>query len=222
MKKKNEFWVIVPAYNEQNRVRSVISKIKKYTPNIVVVDDGSKDDTYNVSITAGVACALRHVLNLGKGAALKTGIEYALSQGAKKIVVIDADGQHDPKLIPKFIKYLDEVDMVFGYRKFNSRMPLVFKIGNAVINKSIKACFGIDVKDSQCGYRSFNSAIYGKIKWRSNDYSMETEMVANIGKNQIKFKEIPIQTIYMDRYKGTTIFDGIRIIMNILRWRLQR
>lgn len=193
----------------------------KHLENVVVVDDGSKDDTYNVSISSG-AQALHHILNLGKGSALKTGIEYALSQGAKKVVVIDADGQHDPSLIPKFIGCLKDVDVVIGYRKFDKSMPIVFKIGNSLINKSIRVFFGINVKDSQSGYRAFNAKVYPSIKWQSNDYSMETEMIANIGKNQIKFKEIPIHTIYMDQYKGTTILDGIRIIINILRWRIQR
>lgn len=214
-------WAIIPAYNEGKRVAAIIKDTLKIVKNVVVVDDGSSDDTYNVSIEAG-ATTLRHMINLGKGSALKTGIEYCIGQEAKRIVVLDADGQHDPKLIPQFLQLLDKSDVVIGYRKFDREMPLVFKIGNSVINKSMEFLFGIKVKDSQSGYRAFNVGVYDKIKWKSNDYSMEAEMLTNIGKNHIKFKEVPIQTIYNDRYKGTTIFDGIRIVVNIFRWRFLR
>lgn len=112
---RNSFYVIVPAYNEGKRIDAVIKLIKKYAKNIIVVDDGSKDNTYDIAKRTGVD-VLKHIINLGKGAALKTGCDYAIKEGARKIVVMDADGQHDPSEIPYFLSYLDKVDIVFGYR----------------------------------------------------------------------------------------------------------
>src|SRR3989338_10885159 len=94
-------WVVVPAYNEEYNILSVIEKINKYTSNLVVVDDGSKDNTHLISSKI-TKHALKFKLNLGKGCALRAGCDYALSKGAKNIVVIDADGQHNPDLIPVF------------------------------------------------------------------------------------------------------------------------
>ena len=99
--------VIIPAYNEGKTIFEVITKTKSFAPTIVVVDDGSHDHTAAEAEKAG-AKVLRHKVNLGKGAALKTGCDYAAQQGAQKIITMDADGQHDPKEIPLFIAALEE------------------------------------------------------------------------------------------------------------------
>ena len=82
--------------------------------------------------------------------------------------------------------------------------------------------YKIKLKDTQCGYRAFSAKAYKKIKWKSSDYSMESEMIANVGKHHLKYAEIPIQTIYSDKYKGTTIVDGIKIVFNMLLWKIRR
>ena len=217
---KNNFYVIIPAHNEGNRILNVIKKTKKYAKNIVVVDDGSKDNTYNIAKKTGVE-VLKHIINLGKGAALKTGCDYAVKKGTKKLVVMDADGQHDPFEIPNFIKNLNNADIVFGYRTLK-KMPLILKVGNWFINESTKLLYGLDLRDTQSGYRAFRSNCYKKIRWISNDYSMESEMIANVGKCGLKYKEIPIKTIYGDRYKGTTVLDGIKIVFNMILWKLKK
>ena len=80
--------------------------------------------------------------------------------------------------------------------------------------------YGIKIKDSQCGYRAFTAKAYKKIRWKASDYSMESEMLAKIGKYKLSYAEVPIETIYSDKYKGTTILDGIKIIFNLLIWKL--
>ena len=214
-------WVIIPAHNEEKRVGSVIKTVKKYVKNVVVVDDGSKDDTGKVANNAG-AFVLVHILNLGKGAAAKTGCDYALKKGAEKIILIDADGQHNPDEIPKFLEALKEADIVFGYRKIGKGMPFVFRMGNRFLSKAVRWLFGIKLKDTQCGYRAFRADVYLKIRWRARDYGMESEMIANVGKKHLRYKEIPIETLYLDRYKGTTILDGVKIALNLIKWRLTR
>jgi len=219
MAQNKDFWVIIPAYNEEKHVGKVIEEVKKYARNIVLVDDGSKDKTSEIGRNKKVI-VLRHVVNLGKGAALKTGCDFALLKGAKQIIAIDADGQHEPKEIPNFLKSLGGVDIVFGYRKFSQQMPFVLKLGNKSINTATKMLYGINLKDTQSGYRAFTADAYRKIRWKATDYSMESEMIANTGKNKLKYAEIPIQTIYSDKYKGTTVLDGFKIVFNMIKWRL--
>lgn len=217
--KLKDTYVVIAAYNEEKHIVDVIRKTKKYCSNIIVVDDGSKDDTYGKA-TKDRVIVLKHIVNMGKGAALKTGCDYALRKDAKIIVTVDGDLQHDPVEIPNFLKAIKDVDIVFGYRRFDRNMPFVLRAGNWFINKTTKLLYKINLRDTQCGYRAFTANAYRKIRWKALDYSLESEMIANTGKNRLQYREIPIQTIYSDMYKGTTVIDGIRIIINLLIWRL--
>lgn len=216
--KKSSTWAVIPAYDEEKNIGRIIRKTKKYVDKVIVIDDGSKDKTYEVAKRNSVF-VLRHVVNLGKGAALKTGCDFAIKNNAKIIIALDADAQHDPKEIPNFLERLKNNDIVFGYRRLNKNMPLILKFGNWFINKTIKLLYGVNIKDSQCGYRAFTSKTYKKIRWVASDYSIESEMVAKTGKFNLKYKEIPIQTIYSNRYKGTTVLDGVKIVLNMILWR---
>jgi glycosyltransferase involved in cell wall biosynthesis len=218
---KNDLSVIIPAHNEQRHISSVIKKIKKYASNIIVVDDGSTDNTPRIAEKENVT-VLRHVVNLGKGAALKTGAEYAIRKGAKRLIFIDSDGQHKPEDIPRFLDALKQADVVFGSRTFNKKMPAILKFGNRFINQVNNVLYGVNLRDTQSGYRAMTASAYRKIRWRSTSYSVESEMVANTGRQRLKYKEITIKTIYSDKYKGTTIIDGIKIVLNMLWWRISR
>ena len=212
---------IIPAHNEEKRISKVIRKTKKYVKNVVVVDDGSKDQTVNCAEQENVV-VLKHIINLGKGAALKTGCEYAVMNGFDHIVVLDSDGQHDPAEIPLFLDALKKTDVVFGSRSFNKNMPFVMRFGNWFIRQVNKQFFGVSIQDTQSGYRAFTSHAYKKMRWKSLNYSVESEMIANVGKKNLKYKEIKITTKYLDRYKGTTILDGIKIVLNMFWWKLSR
>ena len=215
----NKTWVVIPAYNESERIGSVIRDVKKYVKNIVVVDDGSVDNTVKVAEESG-ALVLKHVINIGKGSVVKTGCDFAVKKGASSIILIDADCQHDPNEIPQFLEGLNKADIVFGYRGFNENMPPVIRAGNWFINYMSFMLNGIRLKDTQSGYRAFSADAYKKIRWRATDYSMESEMVANVRKYGLRYVQIPIKTIYADNYKGTTIVDGVKIFFKMLTWRL--
>ena len=220
---QENIWVVIPARNEAKNIGRVIEETKKFTNNIMVVDDGSSDTTSQIAKENNVK-VLKHIINLGKGGALKTGCDYAFRNGAEIIIAMDADLQHEPKEIPQFIKTLDEqkVDIVFGYRKLDKRMPFILKLGNNIINKLIILLYNINLRDSQSGYRCFTKEAYQKIRWEALDYSMESEMIARAGKNKLKYAEIPIQTIYHDKYKGTTVIDGIKIVVKMIWWKISR
>jgi len=213
-----KFFVVIPAYNEAPRIGGVINGVRKFTKDILVVDDGSKDKTAEMAQKEGVK-VLRHRLNLGKGAAMKTGVEAAIDLGAEAIILIDADGQHDPKHIPEFLKQINQGDeVVFGSRNLSYGVPLIRYLGNKFGSVLISLLFGIYRSDMLCGYIAFTKKAYQKIKWDSSRYGVESEIVARTGKNKLKYTEIPIETIYKDKYKGVTIFDAIGILFNIPRW----
>ena len=216
--KTSDIWAVIPAYNEHKNIVNIIKKTKKYVDNIIVVDDGSNDKTKDVAESSS-AIVLRHVVNLGKGAALKTGCDFAAKKGAKFMIALDADAQHNPDNIPKFIEKLKKYDIVFSYRKTSRKMPFVLQFGNWFISNVVNVLYFIRLKDTQCGFRAFSSAAYKKIRWNASDYSMESEMVARAGRQRLKYVQIPIETIYSDKYKGTTVIDGIKIVINMIWWK---
>ncbi len=218
----DETWVIIPAYNEGKRIEKVIQCALKQSKNVIVVDDGSRDRTGELAVRCG-AKVIRHAVNLGKGGALKTGCDFAIEKKAKVIVVLDADGQHDPADIPRFIEQIRKGNkIVFGYREGLDNMPGILRLGNLFINIVTSILYGIRLRDTQSGYRAFTADAYKKIRWEASDYSMESEMIANLGKRKMKYTEIPIPTIYHDSYKGTTVMDGVKIVFNMIMWRLTR
>ncbi len=219
--KQNKIWAVIPARNEERNISKVVRNAKKHAGCVVLVDDGSADNTALFGGKAG-ALVLRHVVNLGKGAALKTGCDFAVKKGARFIVVLDADAQHNPEDIPRFAQKLEKYDIVFGHRKPSSKMPFIFRFGNRFISAATKFLYGISLNDTQCGFRAFSKEAYRKIRWNAVDYSMESEMIARAGRQRLKYVQIPIQTIYSDRYKGTTVLDGMKIVLNMVWWRLFR
>src|SRR3989338_1222415 len=204
-------YVVIPAHNESGRIQNTIQKVQQHSSNIIVVDDGSTDQTYQEAINCKVT-VLKHSINLGKGAALKTGCDYALLNGATTLIVLDADGQHDPQEIPKFLRLLNSHEIVFGARAISPTMPAILKVGNKFLTSSLKWLYGVQVDDSQCGYRAFTAQAYQKVRWAATDYFMETEMIVNAGKHKLKSTQVPIETIYNDKYKGTTVIDGAKIM----------
>ncbi len=216
-----DIWVVIPAYNEAGRLGEVVKQARNYASRVIVVDDGSTDGTGAVAKKAG-AIVLGHIINMGKGAALKTGCDFAIGQGAKVIITLDADAQHRPGDIPKFLEKMKGVGMVFGCRGLNENMPPILRFGNRFITMLTSFLYGVSIPDTQSGFRAFTVETYKKIRWKANDYSMESEMIANVGRQKVKYAIVPIETLYPDRYKGTTVLDGIKIVLNLLRWKVAR
>ena len=219
-RKIDGLWIVLPGHNEEKNIASVLYKVKRYSENVVFVDDGSTDRTYDIAISSGIN-VLSHITNLGKGCALRTGCDFALRNGAQYIVVMDSDGQHDPDEIINFLAKLKEgADVVVGCRRLNKNMPLAMKIGNYGLFKISSLFFDVNVKDTQSGYRAFTSEAYKKLRWTSSDYSMESEMIARISKTKLNYETVPISTIYLDDYKGTTVINGIIIATNLILWKV--
>lgn len=219
-----KIFIIVPVYNEENRAIETINEILQTDGklNVIVVDDGSTDNSWkfikNEFKYDGRIIMSRHLINLGKGAAMKTGLKIAWKLGGDAVIFVDADGQHDPKYLPKFIKELDDYPVVFGYRELNKKSPWIRRNGNKFAGWLIGSLFNVKRKDLLCGFLGFRKDVCKKINWKSCRYGIETEMATKIGKNKIPFSEIKIDTIYIDKYKGVTIFDAFKILFKIPFW----
>jgi len=206
---------IVPAYNEEGEIDHVLRRLRNYVDKIIVVDDGSRDKTG--MIAKKYAIVIKHPVNLGKGAALRTGCKEALKFKPRYLFFVDADGQHDPDDIVKFLEKLEKgYDLVQGVRDYD-KMPLLKKIGNLILTFAFKILFGFNTKDTQCGYKGLRSEILPRILWNSNDYFVESEILARVAVNNLRYCEVPIKTIYKKGgYKGATIFDGLKIFIRLI------
>jgi len=219
MKNIKNIAIVIPAYNEAERIGLVLSKLRNYKIPTIVVDDGSWDETAKVVKRYKVRL-LKHGINLGVGAARKTGVEAAWKLGADAVVMLDADGQHEPKHIPEFIKKIEAGnDIVFGSRNLGFNVPLVRFLGNKFAAVLISVLFGIYRGDLLCGYIAFTKKAYKKIVWESNGYGVETEIVVKTGKNKLKYDEVPIEAKYLNKYKGASILDAISILPSIFKWK---
>lgn len=216
-------WIILPAYNEGRVIGQVIADIRNEGyKNIIVVDDFSKDDTLGIAKKAG-AHAIRHVINRGAGAATKTGIDYALNENAAVIVTMDSDGQHLPLDIKKLVEPImhDGLDVVIGSRLINPEgMPWIRRVANRMGNLSTHILFGINVTDSQSGFKAFSRMAAEKIQIRTNRYEFCSEVLHEIKKNRLRFAEVPIKVIYTDysmtKGHGQGIINGIKTLAKLI------
>lgn len=219
-----KIFVVVPLYNEEKHIVEVLKGISKYKLPIIVVDDGSGDSSKSKVKNSKIReiKLLEHEINLGKGAAMNTGAEYAFSKGADAIIFMDADGQHAPNDLKLFINTLksQKYDIVFGSRNYGYGVPLVRYLGNKFASLLISALFGVYITDFICGYKGLTKKAYKEIQWESDGYGVETEIAALTGKRGLNFTEVQVETIYHDKVKGVTLLDAFGILGDVIRWKL--
>ncbi|MFC1801172.1 glycosyltransferase family 2 protein [Nanoarchaeota archaeon] len=222
-----KLWVVIPAYNEEKLIVQVLQNLKKHNfQNIVVVDDGSEDNTFKLASKQKVK-VLRHIINLGQGAALRTGIDHSLDNGAQIIVTFDSDGQHLAHDIPNLIKPLfNGYDVALGSRFLNnkSKVPFVRKMflkGGMVL---FKLLYGAKVTDSHNGLRAFSRKAAEKINLTSNGMEHASEIIEEICKKKLKYKEVPVTIKYTDYSlkHGQNSFNGFRILLKMFLRKLMR
>ena len=207
-------WALVPAYNEEKNIGEVIKRLKKQKVNVLVIDDGSDDRTYLIAKKSG-AIVLKHKKNLGKGEAIKTGLNYLKKKkNVKYIAIVDADLQFLPEEVKKILKPLEKgtADMVMGKRDF-SKIPFRHRLGNLVWRSAFNLLFGTKFEDTNCGYIGFTKKAIKKIKKIHGGYIIENCFLAEAVKNKIKVEHVPVTVIYK---KISGIKRGIRIVLGVL------
>jgi glycosyltransferase involved in cell wall biosynthesis len=212
--------VIIPAYNEERFIGSVILKLKRFPVEIIVVDDGSSDDTASIAKMAGVV-VFKQESNQGKGVALNTGLHAARDSSPDVIVMLDADGQHLPEELPQIVKpILDgEADIVVGsrYIQNTSNTPLVRRWGHRFINLATTLPSGVSVSDSQSGYRAFSRRAFELAEFHSNGFSVESEMQFLAHEHNLRVMEVPITIRYTDKAKRSPFSQGMTVLGGIIR-----
>lgn len=206
-------YAIVPAYNEEKNIYEVVKRLRKMKFKVIVVDDGSKDRTYELAKKAG-AIVLRHKTNKGKGEALKTAFEFARKRKIKNFVIIDADLQYLPEEARKILEPVKrgEADLVMGYRNWRE-VPFRHKLGNFVWKTLFNILYGTKFKDTNCGYMAFGERAIKEIKNIHGGYIIENSILSDAIKNGLRVKQVPVKVFY---HKKSGIKRGIRVVLGVL------
>jgi len=197
--------VVIPVYNEESVIPEVVEELRQAgTFTVIVVDDGSSDNSFATAKELGVV-AVRHKINRGKGAAVKTGIEVAKRLDADIVVTMDGDGQHDPVdiavLVDPIVK--DGCDVVLGSRLMDHEgMPVIKIIANKIGNVFTWLFYGIFVSDSQSGFRAFSKYATQVIDTRADKYEYDSKVIREMKNNRLQFVEVPIQVRYTEYSMG--------------------
>ena len=214
--------VILPAYNEEVSIGSVVLLTKFYADKVIVVDDGSSDRTAEIARKAGAEVII-HEVNTGKGGALKTGFETAVGMGADVVVTMDSDGQHNPSEIPKLVAPIIEGDaeMVNGSRYLNGldkNTPAYRRIGQTVLDGFTNKNSGLKITDSQSGFRAFAASTIDIFRFNANGMAIESEMLADAGKAGLRIIEVDIGVRYdVGCSTKKPVQHGLEVLVLILK-----
>jgi len=220
-------WLVVPGYNEGRVIGATLAGLREWLPNVVVVDDGSTDDTKREAERGG-AHVVRHPINLGQGAALETGVRYALLNEADYIVTFDADGQHRPADIDVLLRAAREqkADVVLGSRFLGStsNMPpsrrLLLKLAAAYSQYTT----GLRLTDAHNGLRLLTRKAAEQLRFRQNRMAHASEMLNWLGSSRLRIVEAPVSIVYTDYSlaKGQSFFSSFDILWDLWSSRLYR
>lgn len=220
---KKELLIIIPAFNEEKRLGGLLKRISSFVSlkNVLVVDDGSVDNTAIVAEKVGCR-VLRQGRNQGKGVALRSGFDFAIANGYDAVITMDADGQHDPDEIPLFIDFYKKTgtDLIIGTRKHDlSNMPFLRFQVNRTTSLVVSLLANAKFCDSQSGYRFIKREVLEKIKLKTERFQIETEVIVQATRAHFSIGEVPIRTIYFEQFKSHIhpITDTWRFIWLALR-----
>ncbi len=204
------FLALLPAYNEAAHLEKVLTEVKKYIGDILVVDDGSKDETAAIAEKCGVHLLSRGY-NCGKGQSLRDGYAWALENGYDAVIMLDSDGQHDPACIPDFAAkfYAARPHLIIGARNYRE-MPLRRRIPNMIGKALFSTAVGTNIPDNQSGYRMLDRELMKRmLKSTENGYHFEVEMIAVCITENWPIEWVPIPTIYDDEVSSQNPLDQL-------------
>lgn len=218
-----QIFVIIPAFNEATIIKDVIKEVQSARyKNIIIIDDGSTDNTQSIVQQITGIISLKLSINRGKGAAVKTGIEAAKILDADIVITIDGDGQHNPNDIKKMLELIKEGnDVVLGSRLINPKGMPIWKIAaNHFGNFCTWAIYGLYVTDSQSGFRAYSKKAIELIDTKTDRYEYDSEVIREIAKNKLHYIEIPIEVRYTEYSKGKknkqNLLVGIKTLIKMI------
>jgi len=215
--------ILIPAYNEERTIATIVENVLKEYPDVLVVDDGSKDNTLREARVAGAEWVC-HPWNLGKGSALDTGFKWAAGRGYRFVVTLDGDGQHDPRDIHTLFDVSDKYDVVIGTRLGDlANMPTKNKLGNLLSTRLISKAARTRVGDSQSGFRLIPVKVWMDLDLAAAGFETETEMLIQAGRKGYRIGAVPVKTIYTgeENSKYRVVRDSLRIGWVLLRYWLE-
>jgi len=212
--------VVIPAYNEERFIGSVVIHALRYAPRVVVIDDGSSDATAYIAEQAG-ATVIKHETNLGKSEAVNTALKWAKQNGTQALVFIDGDGQHKPDEILRVFEPIlaGKADLVVGSRflTIKSEIPVYRQIGQHLLTSFINLASNVAVTDSQSGFRAYSRRAIEVLHFNGSGLSVESEMQFLIEEHTLRVVEVPISVIYKEKSKRNPFSHGMQIVSNVAR-----
>ncbi|AFV22741.1 glycosyl transferase family protein [Methanolobus psychrophilus R15] len=207
----------IPAFNEEIAIGSVIARARQHVDEVLVIDDGSSDNTCRVAEIMG-ATVLRHSQNAGKGMALRTAFEWAMTKQVDILVTLDADGQHNPDEIPRLIEPIlwQKAHMVNGARFLKGhsiKVPSYRRLGQEILTHATNMTANVKLNDSQSGFRAFSKETFSAFKFNNNGMGVESEMIHDATVAGFTITEVPISCRY--DVEGST-FNPMKHGMNVL------
>lgn len=207
--------VIIPAYNSASTLAPLLANIRDFVENIIVVNDGSDDETFEIARSAG-AIVIGHEKNMGKGKAVRSGFARALEGDYDSIITMDSDGQHRPEFIPSFLAAFrdSDADLIIGSRKSDlADMPWDRRFSNWMTSHLLSALLRTQIEDSQCGFRLYRRNFIMAVEFESDRFEIETEAIIKAVQRGYKIKFIPIKVNY-----GAGFPTNINPFIDTWRW----
>jgi glycosyltransferase involved in cell wall biosynthesis len=218
-KHKPRIIAAIPCFNEERFIGSVVLKARRYVDKVLVIDDGSSDATAEVAGEAG-GVVLRHDCNQGKGAALQIALRRGREEGADILVILDGDGQHDPRDIPRLVQPLLDggADVVVGSRFIGAagKPPFYRRLGQHILTSVSNLGSGSRVTDSQSGFRAFSSKALQSLKLTENGFAVESELLFAMSKSGLRVIEVPISVSYLGKAKRNPLGHGLNVLSRVL------
>ncbi len=219
-KGKMKLCIIIPTYNEKEKIGWLVKELRQKNCDVLVVDDGSSDSTATLAESQG-AMLIRHAVRMGKGVSLRDGFNFAIKNDYEAVLTMDGDGQHSPEDVLKFIDYASAFnpDMIVGNRMNNPKgMPFIRLLTNKFMSRIISTICGQEIPDSQCGFRFIKGGVLNTIRLDCSQFEIESEVLIEASRKGYKIISLPIRTIYQgEKSRINPFIDTLRFFKFIFR-----
>jgi dolichol-phosphate mannosyltransferase len=201
----------IPVYNEAKHVRDVLAEVRKYSPHILVVDDGSTDGTAGLLDAEPALLRVTHPKNRGYGAAVATAFRFAVENGYDVLVTMDCDGQHEPARVPVLLEALHDADIVSGSRylrdfRQDTPAPTDRQFINATVTREINARYGLNLTDAFCGFKAYRAEALSKLRITEEGWGMPLQLWVQAARLGLRVKEVAVPRVYLDPSRA---FGGV-------------